>query len=205
MPITFDPVNKLIRITSPTLNVTAQELYNATMDWVDELDNFLYKPPMDAAGKFALGGGVNSDTIYRLLDGWKLKWFDGDKSVFINGTLITSDGSARTVPADSGNVETTFQVATSGTIETSDMYVSGSVNDASPTTTSFIGSSNLSTIDNTYINAVLVFTSGTLKGISRKISSYTGSTRTLNFAGTNNAWPSAPANGATFKIIGLIG
>ncbi len=72
----------------------------------------------------------------------------------------------------------------------------GSVNDASPTTNSFISSLTNST-DNFYKNSVLTFTSGVLDGQSRRVSDYSGTTKrfTLDPALTN-----APVTGDTFTI-----
>jgi hypothetical protein len=79
--------------------------------------------------------------------------------------------------------------------------LSGNVNDASPAAGNFDGNSGLSATDDFYNGSVLVFTSGTLDGIARKITDYTGATRNLVFA---TAFPSAPANADTFLILGRI-
>lgn len=208
MPIVFDPVNKIINITSPTVNLTAQDLYNSSMDWADELSNLMYDVPMDANGKFLLATGVYSDIVYRLLKDWKLKWFPGDKIVIVSGTLISDDGTARTIPADSGNVETVFQVATSGTIEQNDVIIYSQVSDTTPAAGEFNGAGNLvNDTNDMYAGSVLVFTSGELKGICRKITSYVASTRTFKFLGATSGRPDAPfpkvpADGDRFRILG---
>ena len=79
--------------------------------------------------------------------------------------------------------------------------VTGSVNDSSATTTSFISDSGLSSADDFYNGCALVPTSGALKGIARKVTDYVGATRTFTFG---VAFPSAPANGVTFSILGRI-
>jgi hypothetical protein len=48
---------------------------------------------------------------------------------------------------------------------------------------------------------VLVFTSGALAGIDRRITGYTGATRTFAFS---TAFPAAPANGDRFIVCGLM-
>lgn len=85
-----------------------------------------------------------------------------------------------------------------------------SVSDLSPSTTDFDGnSSDLSSTDDFYNGAVLTFLSGSLQGVSRKISDYTGSSRNLQFNGSTNqpdaAWPTAPSDGDKFMILGRIG
>lgn len=81
-----------------------------------------------------------------------------------------------------------------------DAVIFGSVSSA-PTTTGFLGNSELSATDNIYQNAVLAFTSGSLKGISRKIASYIGSTKTISLS---SGLSIAPSVNDPFIIIGLI-
>ena len=115
MAIQFDAINKWIKITSGT-EITALAIYNATMDWCDEQPTISYSVPMSAVGKAPLGGGVYTDSIFILLDGWKIKLYDGTYQFIIFGTVITDDGTPRTVPPDSGNVEVIFQVSSQGII-----------------------------------------------------------------------------------------
>jgi hypothetical protein len=70
-----------------------------------------------------------------------------------------------------------------------------------PSTTQFAGSSSLNSGDSWYVGSVLVFTSGALDGLARKITSYTGSTRLVT---VTTAWPAAPTAGDTFRILGRI-
>lgn len=79
------------------------------------------------------------------------------------------------------------------------LSVIGSVDDASATTTSFIGAAGLSSTDDAYNDLFLVPTDGALAGIGRKIDDYVGSTRTFTLA---EAFPSAPADGTPFEIVG---
>lgn len=80
--------------------------------------------------------------------------------------------------------------------------IAGSVNDLSATATSFNCGSALSTTASFYNGSVIVFTSGTLRGLARKIGTYAGGTnRTVT---VSTAFPSAPANGDTFFILGRI-
>jgi hypothetical protein len=84
---------------------------------------------------------------------------------------------------------------------TYDLALTGSVNDASATTTSFVGNAELSATDDLYSGAALVPTSGVLQGVARKITDYDGTSKTIT---VGTAWPSAPANGVTFTILGRI-
>jgi len=119
MAIVFDPINKYIKITSGT-EITALAIYNAVMDWCDEQENIAYTVPMRAIGKASMGGGIYSDSIFILQNGWKIKLYDGTYQFTITGTLIALDEAGdpypRTEPPDSGNVEVIFQVSSQGTL-----------------------------------------------------------------------------------------
>jgi subtilisin-like proprotein convertase family protein len=67
-----------------------------------------------------------------------------------------------------------------------------------PTTTRLAGSAFLNPNDNFYNGLTLTFNSGANLGLSRTITSYTGSNRLFTFA---TAWPVAPAVGDSFSIV----
>jgi hypothetical protein len=85
-------------------------------------------------------------------------------------------------------------------------YLTGVVDDAGPAAASFDGDSGLSAVDDFYNEQWLVFHSGALQGSVRKITDYTGTTRTFTFSGTGTAddapFPAAPSNGDGFAIVG---
>lgn len=90
-----------------------------------------------------------------------------------------------------------------------DIDVDGTVSDAGPVAGDFDGDTGLSASDDFYNTSMLVFTSGSLKGIARVISDYVGSSRNIQFNGSTGAadapFPTAPANGDRFKILGIVG
>lgn len=80
------------------------------------------------------------------------------------------------------------------------IQITGSVNDASPTATSFVVNGGLSATDDFYNGLILVFTGGALAGIARRISDYVGASKTLSL---ENALPQAPANTDPFSLVGI--
>ena len=72
-----------------------------------------------------------------------------------------------------------------------------SINDTSPLATSFV-TSLLNTTNNFYKNSVLTFTGGDLKGQSRRILAYDGTTKKITL---DPALSLVPANGDTFTIV----
>ncbi len=79
--------------------------------------------------------------------------------------------------------------------------IRGTVSDANPAASSFVGDSALSTTEGFYVGSVLEFTSGTLRGLARRIAAYDGPSRTFSFAAP---FPAAPENGSAFSILGRI-
>lgn len=79
--------------------------------------------------------------------------------------------------------------------------VAGTVNDTSATTTEIDLSAGFSSNDDFYNGSVLVFISGALKGIARRIVDYAGSGKTATVA---PALPQAPSNGVSVMILGKI-
>lgn len=73
----------------------------------------------------------------------------------------------------------------------------GSVNDAEATTTSFISDLTQS-IDSFFSDATVVFITGVLKGQSRLVSNYNGTTKTFSF---DEAFTSAPVNETEFIVL----
>jgi hypothetical protein len=79
--------------------------------------------------------------------------------------------------------------------------LTGVVLDAAPSAASFRAAAGLAAVDGFYVGSVLAFTSGTLKGLARKVTGYAGVTRALSFT---TLWPALPASGDTFVILGRI-
>ena len=79
-------------------------------------------------------------------------------------------------------------------------FVTSAVDDVSATTTVF-DTDLTNAIDDLFNNAFLVFTDGNLRGVSRKISGYDGTTNVGRIT-LATALPSAPADNDPFMIVG---
>lgn len=130
-------------------------------------------------------------------------------SALLSGTAFSTSGGAGTAlkafltasPVPYSDIaEAVWADATAqALIAAGDIGLNDAVTGGSPTTTTFRGSNSLSSADDYYIGSWLAPTSGALKGQSRKITAYAGSTRTFTF---DVAWPGAIANGTPFVIFG---
>jgi hypothetical protein len=133
----------------------------------------------------------------------------------LNGLTVGPDGGAvpanlieiNGVPAavETGNIPADLKQINGANFLTSDllgtMTVVSSVSDTTPAGSNFDGHSSLSANESFYVGSILAFTGGGLKGLARRISGYTGTTRNFQFV---TPFPSAPANGDTFVIFGRI-
>lgn len=120
MAITLDGPNQLIVLDTAT-TFTVQSIYDACIVWAVQAGNMQFLLPMASAGKAPLGGGIFTDLIFKLVNGWKLKpsGYAADTQVKLTGTLITDDSSLPTVPPTSGSpVQWLIQATTAATIIT---------------------------------------------------------------------------------------
>ena len=97
MAILFDDINRLITIESPAVEVTCQDLLNATREFEYSTAGIDDPQVIYAAGKEALGGSVFVG-ITLTLDNWKVKFEDrpGPDWVYCNvsgGNLVSIDGN----------------------------------------------------------------------------------------------------------------
>lgn len=80
------------------------------------------------------------------------------------------------------------------------IQLTGSISDATPAAGNFDGNAGLSATDDFYNGMILVFTSGTLAGIARRVNDYTGTSKNIVL---ENSFPVVPTNGDAFSIIGV--
>ena len=80
MAYEFDPVNKYILIPPGEILTIMQDVYDEAMDWADSDEGMVHDLPIEAIGKAEIGADVFTDTIYKLLNGWKLKYVGGSGS-----------------------------------------------------------------------------------------------------------------------------
>lgn len=103
-----------------------------------------------------------------------------------------SRGIVEGIQTDVGTLQTNLDVLLGAVIVTQ-----SSVNDAAPTTSSFV-TALINTTDDFYNNSVLTFTSGPANGQARRISDYNGTTKTVTL---DPPLSLAPVNGNTFTIV----
>jgi hypothetical protein len=207
MAITIDGANKLIVLDTAT-SFTTQAIYDACVAWAVLTGNMQYLLPMDASGYESLGGGLFTDAIRRLINGYKLKpsGYAANTQITVVGTLIVDDGSNYSVPPTTGSPVTwQIQVATAGIIVNSGSGldaagVRSAVGLASanldsqlgglPTAAQIIAAINARVIDGTitaimFERILLAFAGGDRQGLGTALEQYMrqgGTTPAISFA-----------------------
>lgn len=119
MPISFDALTKIISITTPTAEATAQELVDACRDWEDELPNMTYEKVVDAVGKADLGGGVTTGIVMTLSDAWQIQFWGGSGVSKVTGGTIVGGVGGEPIKATGTAGDLTIQIQpTDATITT---------------------------------------------------------------------------------------
>lgn len=117
--VMFDGANKLIILSGAASFNLRTDLYDASQEWGVMYNNMQYLLPFSTTGYVALGGGVYTDIIFELVNGWKIQpsGYSANTQVTLTGTLTTSDGLPYAVSPSSGSpVQFFVQAATAGTI-----------------------------------------------------------------------------------------
>ncbi len=123
MAIRFDVTvsPKVIMITSPTTEVTVQELVNAIREWEDDPWNMSYQKVIDAVGKADLGGGVVTGITMTLSSDWQIQFWAGVGYGIVKDGNIVGGYSNQPIKATGGS-DTILQLGAVGaTIVTAEM------------------------------------------------------------------------------------
>ena len=99
--VTFDGPNKLILVNADvTLLDFKEDVYSAWKEWLVQptQSNQRYLPAITAIGGDPLPGSRVLGTTYFLENGWRMRTWEGDHSLTINGNIFTREGDAVFVP-----------------------------------------------------------------------------------------------------------
>jgi len=137
-------------------------------------------------------------------------WVNGGRlDLIIDATATDASNAAADASTASSRVTTALPNSAPGASGGLALYDdifqlvnSGTVNDVSATTTSFVISSGFTANNDDYNSMVAVLELGAGRRIARLITDYVGATRTITIS---PALPAAPANGARIDILGYAG
>jgi len=134
MSVTFDAANKRIVVNPGVTSVTAQALYSRWKEWAQA--NSQYDAAFRVVGGDPIGGGLFVASYFFLINGWRVRPFEGNHTLVIDGNLVVVDGGGVPVVPTLGsfNVSTQFTVpvqaqgiATSGSTGPTEAQIAAAV------------------------------------------------------------------------------
>ena len=86
--VTFDGQNKLILINKDVTEINVQvDIYSDWKEWLKLRDNAKYLQALRAVGGDSLGGGESLGGQFFLLNGWRLRTWEGDHTLNVNENI----------------------------------------------------------------------------------------------------------------------
>ena len=97
--VAFSGSIKLIVVNTgiTSLDVKA-DLYSDWKEWIRLSDNSKYSPAFSVIGGEPIGGGKFAGSIFFLLNDWKIRPYEANHELSIDGNIFTDDQTEITVP-----------------------------------------------------------------------------------------------------------
>lgn len=106
MSVTFDPAAKRIILNNGVTSVTAREMYSRWKEWA--ATNSQYLPVFRVVGGDPIGGGLFVSSYFFLMNGWRVRPYEGNHTLIIDGNLFV-DGGGVPVVSTLGNFNVSVQ------------------------------------------------------------------------------------------------
>ena len=121
--VAFDGNAKQIQVEYGITSIDiAVDVYSAWKRWLALSDNSKHAQAFSVIGGEPTVGNLKTGTTFFLLNGWKIKPYEGNHTLTISGNLYTDDASDPITPT-SGTYKVLVRLTTSNLIDT---VVSGS-------------------------------------------------------------------------------
>jgi len=111
--VTFDGINKTIIVNNNILLLDFKiDVYSAWKQWAMYRDNTKYALALSVVGGDPTVGGSSLGSTFFLENGWKMRTWEGDHRLVVQGNAYTRDGSSLFVPTiNSHNIVISQQVS----------------------------------------------------------------------------------------------
>lgn len=121
MKFDFDGPNKIINVLSPVVDFDAKELYSEWKRWViADVQNSKYMQAMKSIGGEPITDTVTISPYIEVLNGWRIKPYDGDYRLLVHGNIFATGGINPFISSDNGNVIVTVEVTSNSLTTTGD-------------------------------------------------------------------------------------
>ena len=94
----FDGINKIITITNGTTSISATELYSEWKEWLLINDNLKFLPAFRTVGGDPIGSGLYVSSYYFLMNGWRIRPYEGNHTLNVSGNLYVDGGGSPFIP-----------------------------------------------------------------------------------------------------------
>lgn len=99
MAYIIDPLTRRIILSMGTTSFQVQDMYSRWKDWVlAEEQHARFPPAFRPVGGEPLAGGLFVAQYFFLINGWKIRPYEGQHTLTITGNLFTDDGSDPIIP-----------------------------------------------------------------------------------------------------------
>ena len=96
---TFDGPQKIITINFGEVQIDAQrDLYSAWKRWIVGTDNSKYLQAFRTVGGDPIGAGQAVSGYFFLLNGWRVRSWEGDHFLTVDGNLFVDEGGSPFIP-----------------------------------------------------------------------------------------------------------
>ena len=97
--VTSDGLNKVIIVNPGVTELNVKEdIYSSWKEWFILNENAKWLPALRVVGGDPISAGRFLGTTYFLINGWKIRTWEGDHRLIVNGNIYTDDGSEVFVP-----------------------------------------------------------------------------------------------------------
>lgn len=116
MAYTFNGITKIISFDVSTTTFDVRDLWSRYLDWLLTSDNSKYSLAMRNVGGDLLPGSKELGITYFMMNGWKIKPFEENQVLTVNGNLYSEDGSSPYAPVI-GNFNVTILSSVSNLVD----------------------------------------------------------------------------------------
>ena len=97
--VTFDGPNKLMLVNEGVTELDVEvDLYSDWKEWASLYDHGKYLPAMRTVGGDPTTGGRALGATYFLMNGWRVRTWEGDHRLTVTGNLYTEEGDPPFIP-----------------------------------------------------------------------------------------------------------
>jgi len=122
MKFIFSGAEKLIYIVSPTTNFSAEELYSEWKRWfISAVENSRYLDAMNSVGGNSISSSKSIAGYIEMLNGWRIKPYDGNYTLSVDGNLFATGGLNPFIPIDNGSVLLSLETTSNALALSSDV------------------------------------------------------------------------------------